>query len=104
MGALATIQQATAIQVYQAGARAHARAVAPPDEPPRWRSFEEERNHAWTVWRATRPDAGYVAHRLAQELNGEDPGRRMRGQMIYAAQMARSAPLEGPVGSVSLLV
>jgi hypothetical protein len=104
MGALATIQQATAVQAYTAGARAYARAVAPADDVPRWRSFEEERSRAWTVWRATRPDAGYVAHRLAQELNGDDPGRRMRGQMAYAAQAARSATLEGPVGSVSLLV
>jgi hypothetical protein len=104
MGALATIEHATAVQVYTAGARAYARAIDPAYEPRRWQTFEEERSRAWTVWRATRPDAGYVAHRLGQELSGDDPARRMRGAMIYAAQAARTATIEGPIGSVSLLV
>jgi hypothetical protein len=104
MSALATVQHATAVQAYAAGARAAARPMQIVEDAPRWQSVEDERARAYTIWRATRPDAGYAAHRLGQELAGEDPGRKMLGQRAYAAQMARAATIEGPVGSVSLLV
>jgi hypothetical protein len=106
MNALTTVQHATAVQVYAAGARTAARPVQAYvyEDAPRWQSYEDERARAYTIWRATRPDAGYVAHRLGQELAGDDPGRKMLGQRAYAAQMARAATIEGPVGSVSLLV
>jgi hypothetical protein len=104
MSALTTVQHATAVQAYAAGARAAVRPVQILEDAPRWQSVEDERARAYTIWRATRPDAGYVAHRLGQELAGEDPARKMLGQRAYAAQMARAATIEGPVGSVSLLV
>ena len=105
MNALTTVQHATAVQAYAAGARAAARPIVEyAEEAPRWQTYEDERARAYTIWRATRPDAGYVAHRLGQELAGEDPARKMLGQRAYAAQMARAATIEGPVGSVSLLV
>jgi len=105
MNALTTVLQATAVQAYTAGARTAARAVVEyAEDTPRWQTYEDERARAYTIWRATRPDAGYVAHRLGQELAGEDPARKMLGQRAYAAQMARAATVEGPVGSVSLLV
>jgi len=105
MSALVTVLQAHAVQAYAAGTRAYQRAETV-EQTPRWRTFEyeDERARAWRVWQATRPNAGYVAHRLAQALGGEDPARQLRGQAVYAAQISRNASVEGPAGSVSLLV
>lgn len=105
MGALATLMQATAVQAYTAGTRSHARAPeAPVEDFTRWRPYEEERARAWRVWQATRPDAGYVAHRLGQQYAADDPGQRLRGQATYAQQASQRASVEGPGASVSLLV
>ena len=88
-----------------ASARAAGNAPSPQDIAAWHRAYQAHAS-AWNAWRASQPAVGYVVQRLTQEHSdgGSDPGRRIRGNAVYAAAAARDTAIEGPVGAVSLLV
>jgi len=104
VNALVPLQTVTAASAQAPRRDAPARVATPPALSP-WRQTPEQRQQAWNVWRATRPSAGFVVHRMNEALGErDDPAQRLRGRAAYAAQAARGVAIEGPVGAVSLLV
>ena len=105
MNDLVPLQATSAVATQGPRREGLARAAAALPETAPWRRAQDERQTAWNVWRATRPAAGYVVHRLTQDFgNDSDPALRLRGQAAYAAQAARAMSIAGPAGTVSLLV
>ena len=104
MNALVPIQTTTAVAA-QGSRRDGIVRVGAAAAPPPWRGSFAERQTAWNVWRATQPAPGYVVHQM-NEIQGErgDASLLLRGQAAYAAQAARAMSIEGPAGTVSLLV